>query len=124
MKLKCKDLHPPEAKCHNCLPPSQVLYKLKPGCKEHAPFPAGLCTKCMPPTANLIRQSYRHVDYVQFMNSEEIQSFMSYWSNDFTVQHIAYLYGYYCKDPNYNVQNTQLKQFYIGGSKSGSGSNI
>ena len=58
----------------------------------------------MPPTANLARQPYRHVDYVQFMNIEEINSFMSYWSSDFSIQRMGYLYGYYSKDPNYPVR--------------------
>ncbi len=62
-----------------------------------------MCTKCMPPAANLMRQRYRHVDYVQFMNIEEINNFMSYWSGNFAVQRMGYLYGYYSKDPNYPV---------------------
>ena len=102
LKAKCKDLHPPDARCHNCLPPTQISYKLKV-CKEHPPYPVGLCTKCMPPTANLARQPYRHVDYVQFMNLEEINSFMIYWSSNFAVQRLGYMYGYYSKDPNYPV---------------------
>jgi nuclear protein localization family protein 4 len=104
LKLKCKDMHPPDAKCHNCLPPTQISYKLKPSCKEHAPFPAGLCTKCMPPTANLLRQFYRHVDYVEFMNRQEIESFMLNWGKQFELQRMAYLYGYYSKDPNFPVK--------------------
>jgi nuclear protein localization family protein 4 len=57
----------------------------------------------MPPTANLARQAYRHVDYVQFMNLQEINDFMTYWSRDFSRQRIGYLYGYYAKDSNYPV---------------------
>jgi len=62
-----------------------------------------MCTKCMPPTANLKRQEYRHVDYIQFMNYEEIKDFMVYWSNNFGMQRMGYLYGYHSRDPNYPV---------------------
>ncbi len=80
---------------------------MKPGCKDHEPYPKGLCSKCMPPTVNLTRQGYRHVDYVQFMNYEEIRSFMAYWSRDFSKQRMGHLYGYYAKDPNYAVRTSQ-----------------
>ena len=103
--MKCKDLHPSDARCHNCLPPTQISYKLKKDCKNHAPFPLGLCTKCVPPTANLTRQQYRHVDYVQFMNFNEIKNFMESWSSNFGVQKVGYLYGYYSRDPNYPVDS-------------------
>ena len=33
----------------------------------------------MPQTANLNRQRYRHVDYVCFMNFDEVQGFVSEW---------------------------------------------
>jgi len=58
----------------------------------------------MPQTANLKRQMYRHVDFVEFINIEEIQSFVSYWqSNSCLEQRVGYLYGYYAEDPNYPV---------------------
>lgn len=30
--------------------------KIKPGCKEHPPWPKGICNKCQPPTVYLNRQ--------------------------------------------------------------------
>lgn len=62
-----------------------------------------MCTNCMPATANLRRQEYRHVDYVQFMNVQEVNAFMAQWSRDFSRQRVGYLYGYYAKDANYPV---------------------
>lgn len=56
----------------------------------------------MPPNAILNRQTYRHVDYVSFMNKEELDQFLKPWINGFyETQRMAYLFGYYAKDPNY-----------------------
>ncbi len=30
--------------------------KIKPGCKDHSPWPAGICTKCQPSAITLARQ--------------------------------------------------------------------
>eukprot|EP00744_Colponema_vietnamica_P010232 GILI01014484.1.p1 GENE.GILI01014484.1~~GILI01014484.1.p1 ORF type:complete len:309 (+),score=91.53 GILI01014484.1:602-1528(+) len=56
----------------------------------------------MPATAVLARQKYRHVDFIQFMNYQEINSFISFWSGQGMVQQrVGFLYGYYCEDPHY-----------------------
>ena len=56
----------------------------------------------MPPNVILNRQIYRHVDYVSFMNQEEINLFLQPWINSFfQKQRMGYLFGYYSKDPNY-----------------------
>lgn len=48
------------------------------------------------------RQEYRHVDYVQFMNSAEISNFVNYWLNTFE-ERVGWLYGYYAEDPDYEL---------------------
>ena len=45
---------------------------------------------------------HRHIDYVSFMNPEEMSKFVLYWQNlNCLEQRVAFLYGYYCEDPNY-----------------------
>ena len=99
-KAKCE--HPPEATCLGCLPPAEFSYKLKPGCPKHKPYPQGVCNSCMPQTAVLTRQPYRHVDYVQLMCVPEITNFVRYWQESHHMQQrVGFLYGYYAEDPNY-----------------------
>ena len=101
-KQKCKGTHEPTNKCNNCMPPLEVSYKMKPNCNLHAPYPKGMCVKCLPPGVVLGRQSYRHVDYVSFMNIEELNQFDQSWKKDSCLkQRMAYLFGYYAEDPNY-----------------------
>lgn len=96
---KCQ--HSFDAKCPNCLPPAEMSYKIKQ-CTKHAPWPASICNSCMPSTAVLARQSYRHLDYVELMNVKEITEFVKFWqSNHSMVQRGGYMYGYYAQDPNY-----------------------
>ena len=96
---KCQ--HSIEAKCANCLPPAEMNYKIKE-CNKHAPWPASICNSCMPSTAVLARQSYRHVDYVELMNVREITEFVKYWQHTHSLeQRGGFMYGYYAQDPNY-----------------------
>ena len=37
-----------------------ISCKIKPGCKEHPPWPGGICTKCQPSALTLNRQVNRH----------------------------------------------------------------
>lgn len=103
LKSKCKGKHQPDQKCQNCVPFSQFSYKVNYKCPNHKPFPEGMCNKCLPPAVILKRQSYRHVDYVSFMNFTEMSSFVNYWqqSSGCMEQRMAWLYGYYSEDPNY-----------------------
>lgn len=101
-KEKCKGIHEPTSKCNNCIPPQEIVFKLKQGCPNHPPYPEGMCNKCMPPNAILKRQPYRHVDYVSFMNQEEINMFVNTWLKHYCMkQRMGFLYGYYAADPNY-----------------------
>lgn len=61
-----------------------------------------MCNKCLPPAVVLKRQTYRHLDYVSFMNVREMQSFIGHWQRlGLGEQRMAYLYGYYSEDPNF-----------------------
>lgn len=102
-KQKCKGSHEPNNKCNNCIPPLEISYKMKPNCSYHAPYPKGMCVKCLPPSVVLSRQPYRHIDFVSFMNMEELGMFDEAWKKDSCLkQRIAYLFGYYAEDPNYS----------------------
>jgi nuclear protein localization family protein 4 len=96
---KCRS-HSTSAKCQNCLVDLAVDYKIKMDCKNHEPYPRGMCSQCIPPSINVKRQIYRHVDYAQFMNYNEISEFIKYWLENIN-QRSAFLYGYYAEDPVY-----------------------
>ena len=99
-KQQCKGTHESSSICINCMPPAQLSYTKKKNCPNHPPEMC--CNKCMPPNAILNRQTYRHVDYVSFMNREELDQFLQPWIKSFfEKQRMAYLFGYYAKDPNY-----------------------
>lgn len=71
-----------------------ISCKIKPGCKEHSPWPQGICTKCQPNAITLNRQRYRHVDNVVFENPFVVDRFLDYWRCT-GHQRIGYLYGKY-----------------------------
>lgn len=101
-KQKCKGTHEISTQCINCMPPALLSYKMKKNCPNHPPYPEGVCNKCMPPNIFLNRQIYRHVDYVEFMNPEELNDFIKPWVTGlYSTQRMAYLFGYYSSDPNY-----------------------
>jgi nuclear protein localization family protein 4 len=101
-KLKCKGVHADDVKCNNCLPPSEIRYKVDLTCKKHAPYPAGMCNNCLPPTVMINRQKYRHVDYLQFMNLTELQKFVKHWTaGGCERQRFGWVFGYYASDPAY-----------------------
>eukprot|EP01017_Pseudomicrothorax_dubius_P033291 TRINITY_DN4451_c0_g1_i3.p1 TRINITY_DN4451_c0_g1~~TRINITY_DN4451_c0_g1_i3.p1 ORF type:complete len:336 (-),score=77.01 TRINITY_DN4451_c0_g1_i3:127-1134(-) len=79
-----------------------ISYKMNLNCKNHAPFPAAMCNKCMPPSVIVKRQEYRHVDYAEFTNQAEIANFVQNWlAGGKILQRMGFLYGYYAEDPNY-----------------------
>lgn len=68
--------------------------KIKSGCKEHPPWPGGICTKCQPNAVTLNQQKYRHVDYIQLENRFMVERFLNYWRNTGS-QRLGFLYGKY-----------------------------
>lgn len=96
---KCKN-HNADQKCSNCLVDLDQDYKVKMDCKNHEPYPKGMCSKCIPPLVNVARQEYRHVDYASFMNYKETQGFIRYWLEHIN-QRVGQVYGYYAEDPVY-----------------------
>lgn len=71
-----------------------VSCKLRPGCRDHAPWPRGICTKCQPNALTLNRQAYRHVDMVMFENASIVEHFLDYW-RETMHQRVGFLYGRY-----------------------------
>jgi nuclear protein localization family protein 4 len=70
--------------------------KIKSGCREHPPWPKGICSKCQPSAITLNRQAYRHVDNVMFENNEIVNEFINYWRTT-SHQRLGFLYGCYEK---------------------------
>jgi len=75
-------------------------YKVNRDCKNHEPYPKAMCSACIPPSIHMKRQVYRHVDYAQIMNSEEVGRLIRHWFQT-SMQRVGYLYGYYAEDPTY-----------------------
>lgn len=96
---KCRN-HSKNQKCQNCFVDLAVEFKINMKCKNHEPYPKGMCSQCIPPSINVKRQEYRHVDYVEFMNFHEIQRFIRLWMET-GYQRVGILYGYYAEDPVY-----------------------
>ncbi|XP_065220007.1 nuclear protein localization protein 4 homolog [Planococcus citri] len=71
-----------------------ISCRIKPGCKDHPPWPKGICSKCQPSAITLNRQIYRHVDNVMFENPHLVENFLNYWRSS-GHQRIGYLYGKY-----------------------------
>lgn len=71
-----------------------ISCRIKTGCKDHPPWPRGICSKCQPPSITLNRQTYRHVDNVMFENASLVERFLNYWRST-GHQRIGYLYGRY-----------------------------
>ncbi|KII61767.1 Nuclear protein localization protein 4 [Thelohanellus kitauei] len=72
----------------------EIRCKLTPGCTNHQPYPAGICTKCQPPCLTLKHQEFRHVDNIMFEGHEDVDVFIGFWRRSM-CQRIGYLYGKY-----------------------------
>ncbi|CAH8534021.1 unnamed protein product [Schistosoma turkestanicum] len=67
---------------------------IRPGCRDHPPWPDGICTKCQPNPITLEIQPYRHVDFVQFENPQLMDRFLDYWRQT-SCQRIGIMLGRY-----------------------------
>lgn len=77
---------------------TEAQCRIKPGCKDHPPWPRAICSRCQPSAITLNRQTYRHVDSVMFENAALVDQFLNYWRVT-GHQRIGFLYG------NYEVHN-------------------
>eukprot|EP00047_Mylnosiga_fluctuans_P005336 m.239897 g.239897 ORF g.239897 m.239897 type:complete len:584 (-) comp13565_c0_seq1:267-2018(-) len=73
-----------------------ISCQIIPNCPAHAPWPAGICTKCQPSAVVLRRQTYRHVDYVEFETTTAVNEFVQAWRAT-GQQRAGWLYGRYDK---------------------------
>uniref|UniRef100_A0A8D8ZK58 Nuclear protein localization protein 4 homolog n=1 Tax=Cacopsylla melanoneura TaxID=428564 RepID=A0A8D8ZK58_9HEMI len=73
--------------------------RIKEGCREHPPWPRGICSKCQPNAITLNRQVYRHVDNVEFENRTLVERFLEYWRVT-GHQRVGLLYGKYQTHPD------------------------
>lgn len=71
-----------------------ISCRIKNGCKDHPPWPKGICSKCQPNAITLNMQAYRHVDNVAFENTNLVERFLNYWRVT-GHQRIGFLYGTY-----------------------------
>ncbi|XP_067006587.1 nuclear protein localization protein 4 homolog [Anabrus simplex] len=71
-----------------------ISCRIRTGCKDHPPWPKGICSKCQPNAITLNRQIYRHVDNVMFENPLLVERFLNYWRST-GHQRIGFLYGQY-----------------------------
>ncbi|XP_055377941.1 nuclear protein localization protein 4 homolog [Condylostylus longicornis] len=76
------------------VPFEEINCRIKPGCREHLPWPKGICSKCQPSAITLNRQIYRHVDNVMFENTALVERFLNYWRTT-GHQRMGFLYGTY-----------------------------
>ncbi|XP_013172472.1 PREDICTED: nuclear protein localization protein 4 homolog [Papilio xuthus] len=77
----------------------ELSCKIKPGCKEHPPWPRGICSACQPGAVTLNRQPYRHVDNVLFQRPALVERLLAYWRAT-GHQRLAFLYGRYERHPD------------------------
>ncbi|XP_031638747.1 nuclear protein localization protein 4 homolog isoform X3 [Contarinia nasturtii] len=71
-----------------------LVCSIKSGCRDHPPWPKGICSKCQPSAITLNRQIYRHVDNVMFENTALVERFLNYWRTT-GHQRMGFLYGSY-----------------------------
>ncbi|XP_072931598.1 nuclear protein localization protein 4 homolog [Epargyreus clarus] len=77
----------------------EISCKIKPGCKEHPPWPRGICSQCQPAAVTLMRQPYRHVDNVVLEHAAPVDRFLAYWRAT-GHQRVGMLLGRYERHPD------------------------
>lgn len=75
-------------------PLENVNCSIKPGCRNHKPWPEGICSQCQAGAITLNRQEYRHIDNIAFENSSLVNNFIEYWRTTGN-QRMGLLFGQY-----------------------------
>jgi len=75
-----------------------ISLRIKEGCSKGCVWPQAICSQCQPPALTLNRQSYRHVDHIEFENADIVDNFLAFWRVT-GGQRIGFLYGRYEQFP-------------------------
>jgi nuclear protein localization family protein 4 len=74
----------------------QPSFQVQRNCPFHAPYPAGLCSKCQPGAVILRQQPFRMLDHVEFAAPRLIDEFLSGWRAS-GYQRFGWLLGRYAR---------------------------
>ena len=69
-------------------------YAPKPLCRNHEPYPAGICTECAPSAVRLNTQKWRAVDYLGAEDQKIIGAIISAWQST-GMPKCGWMYGQY-----------------------------
>lgn len=95
--VKQSDLaaNPPTKAASHVAPLDTVDYRVNLQCpNNHAPYPAGFCSKCQPAAITLQQQPFRMVDHVEFADHAPLNRFIDAWRQS-GAQRYGVLYGHY-----------------------------